>query len=415
MNTTTIQHSSVSMKDLLTQANFDLPKEGDVVKGEIISVSKNNIFIDLGAFGTGIVYPGEFYDNLNMQKTLIPGQKISAILIDIETEDGFRELSLKQAQKTTAWHDIKKLKDDGTVITTPIININKGGAIVEIGGIQGFLPLSQLSSENYPKVEGGDTTKIVQHLQKLKNKNVKIKILDFNEEETKLIVSEKAVGDEETKKEIEKFEIGDVVEGIITGVTDFGAFVSLTPNTPDKETGGDKPEDINKTGDSEQEEPEEDGNMPEVTSVEGLIHISEIDWKLISDPRDFLKKGQRVKAKIISIDGTKISLSLKALKQDPWQGIDKKYPVGTSLKATITKVNNYGALAALDEEITGLIPSSEFVGKKPADSAEAGNEIDVTVVSVDPEEHKLILTLSQHDKSKDVEPETSDNPNNEED
>src|SRR3989344_1585869 len=153
-----------SMKDLLLKEEFMLPKPGTILGGSIISVAKANVVIDLGPIGIGMVYPGEFYDNPDRMKTLKPGDKVSVMLIELENEDGYRELSLKAAQITTAWQDIKEKKDSGEVITTQIININKGGLIVEVGGIQGFLPLSQLAGEHYPKVEGGDTTKIVQAL-----------------------------------------------------------------------------------------------------------------------------------------------------------------------------------------------------------------------------------------------------------
>ena len=392
----------ITMKDLVSKSGIDLPKIGEVLEGEIITAGKNNIFIDLGSLGTGIVYPGEFYDRPEMNKVLKSGQRISSILLDIETEDGFRELSLRQAQKTTAWQEIKKLKDSGEVITTTIVNINKGGAIVEIQGVQGFLPLSQLSTEHYPKVEGGDTTKIVQALQKLKNKETRIKILDFSEEEGKLIVSEKAVGDEWLKKEIEKFKIGDIIDGEITGITAFGAFVHVpfedTLDIIKKEEAIDK-ESAEET-DNEVASDNTEIQSKKIRGIEGLIHISEIDWKLIEDPRDFLKKGQKVKAKIINIEGTKISLSLKALKSDPWLDIDKKYSVGQTLVGTVTKVNNYGALISLDEEITGLVPASEFTGKKPQEAVKQGDKINIAIVSIDAQDHKMLLTIGAQDSNR---------------
>jgi small subunit ribosomal protein S1 len=169
---------ATTMKDVLASSDLSLPKVGEVVQGTIISAGSNSILIDLGPIGTGIVYPGQFYDNPTLQKELKPGQTISAIMLDVEDEEqlGYRELSLKQAQQTTAWEDIRERKEKGEIISTKISNINKGGLIVEVNGIQGFLPLSQLSSEHYPKVEGGDTTKIVQILQKYKNEEFKVKI-----------------------------------------------------------------------------------------------------------------------------------------------------------------------------------------------------------------------------------------------
>lgn len=371
----------LTMKDLLAKTDIAFPKPGSVMQGEILSVSKNAVMMDLGSLGTGIVYPGEFYDNTTVQKALQPGQQISVVFLDIEDEEGlgYRELSLKRAQRTTAWEDIKEKKEKGEVITTKIVNINKGGLIVELNGVQGFLPLSQLASEHYPKVEGGDITKIVQALQKFRNQDFQVKILDFSEEENRLIVSEKAVGEASIQEELAKFAVGDVVDGTITDVTDFGAFVLIAPKTTE-------------------EKPETDvaASAPiERRGLEGLIHISEIDWKIIDNPRDILASGQKVSAKIISIEGGKVSLSLKALKPDPWEKVSDKYQVGQSLSGKVVKITNYGALISLDEEIAGLVPLAEFENKKPSEVLKLGDEQKVAIVSLDPKEHKMLLTLQK--------------------
>ncbi|MDP2933143.1 MAG: S1 RNA-binding domain-containing protein [bacterium] len=394
-----IQLPDFSMKDLLAKSEFDLPKVGQVLTGDIISISKNSVLVDLGALGTGIVYPGEFYDNPNLQKALKTGQEISAILLDLENDEGYRELSLKQAQMTTAWQDIKDKKENGEIIDTKVVNINKGGLIVEINGIQGFLPLSQLLAEHYPKVEGGDTAKIVQTLQKLRNQDIKVKIIDFSEGENKLIVSERAITDTQLKEEIAKLKIGDVVDAEITDVTDFGAFATITvPGDPRPSAVADGELGLPPVSNSAPV-PEEGLNQQRSRGkIEGLIHISEIDWKLIENPRDFLQTGQVVKAKIVNIEGNKVSLSLKALKPDPWEKIEEKYTVGQTINGDIAKITSYGILVQLDEEIYGLVPVSEFGEKKPGDSLKVGDKLNVAIVSIDPKEHKLLLTL-QEDKN----------------
>jgi small subunit ribosomal protein S1 len=362
-----ITNSSIkSMKDLLSKEEFFLPKPGSILSGEIISISKANVVVDLGSIGIGIVYPGEFYDNPDRMRVLKAGDKINAMLLELENDEGYRELSLKAAQITTAWQDIKDIKDKGEVISTKIININKGGLIVEVSGVQGFLPLSQLSAEHYPKVEGGDTTKIVQALQKFKGQEFKVKILDFSEAENKLIVSEKAIQEEAVKAEISKLNVGDEIEGEITEVTDFGAFVKLSD------------------------------------TLDGLIHSSEIDWKFIEDPREILHSGEKVKAKIISLDGGRVSLSLKALKEDPWLKVEEKYSVGQKIRAKIIKIKNTGAFVELPSplendgnNIIGFIPSSEFGGQNVAEVIEVGKEYDLAIVSIDSKEHKLTLTLDK--------------------
>lgn len=348
-----------SMKDLLLKEEFFLPKPGSILGGSIINVSKASVIVDLGPIGIGIVYPGEFYDNPDRMKTLKAGDTISAMLIELENEEGYRELSLKAAQITTAWQDIKEKKESGEVINTQIININKGGLIVEVSGVQGFLPLSQLSGEHYPKVDGGDTTKIVQALQKFKGQTFRVKILDFNEPENKLIVSERAIQEEAAKEELSKLTVGEVVEGTITEVTDFGAFVKLSE------------------------------------TLDGLIHSSEIDWKFIDDPHEILHIGDSVSAKVISLEGGRVSLSLKALKEDPWLTIDNLYQVGQKVTGKISKIRNSGAFVELAGNIIGFIPLAELGGQTPQEALVAGKEYEMAILNIDAKEHKLTLTLDK--------------------
>jgi len=349
-----------SMKDLLSREEFFLPKPGNILSGQIISVSKDSVFVDLGPIGIGIVYPGEFYDNPDRMKTFKSGDKISAMLIELENDDGYRELSLRAAQMTTAWQDIKEKKENGEIVPVTVININKGGLIVEVSGVQGFLPLSQLSAEHYPKVGGGDTGKIVQALQKFKNQELKVKIIDFSEAENKLIVSERAIQEESLKEELAKLKVGDTVEGEITEVTDFGAFIRM-------------------------------GN-----GLDGLIHSSEIDWKFVENPREILHSGEKITAKIISLEGGRVALSLKALKEDPWLDIENKYQAGQKVKGKVIKIKNAGAFVELPgvngSSIVGFVPAAELGGRTPAEFFETGKEYNLAVVSIDPKEHKLALT-----------------------
>src|SRR3989344_3194054 len=349
-----------SMKDLLSREEFFLPKPGNILSGQIISVSKDSVFVDLGPIGIGIVYPGEFYDNPDRMKTFKSGDKISAMLIELENDDGYRELSLRAAQMTTAWQDIKEKKENGEIDPVTVININKGGLIVEVSGVQGFLPLSQLSAEHYPKVGGGDTGKIVQALQKFKNQELKVKIIDFSEAENKLIVSERAIQEESLKEELAKLKVGDTVEGEITEVTDFGAFIRM-------------------------------GN-----GLDGLIHSSEIDWKFVENPREILHSGEKITAKIISLEGGRVALSLKALKEDPWLDIENKYQAGQKVKGKVIKIKNAGAFVELPGvnglSIVGFVPAAELGGRTPAEFFETGKEYNLAVVSIDPKEHKLALT-----------------------
>lgn len=344
-----------TMKDLLAREEFNLPKPGQIINGEIISVSKSGVFVDLGSIGIGMVYPGQFYDNPDKMKALRPGDKVSSVLVELENEEGYRELSLKAAQMTTAWQDIKERKESGELIGTRIININKGGLIVEINGVQGFLPLSQLSSEHYPKVEGGDTTRIVQTLQKFKGQEFTVKIIDFDEAENKLIVSERAIREEAAKEELAKLKVGDVVEGDVTEVTDFGAFVKLSE------------------------------------SLDALIHSSEIDWKYVENPKEILHTGDHIKAKVISLDDNRVSLSLKALKDDPWENIENKFKPEDTVKGKILKVKPNAAFVELPGNIIAFLPFAE-TGSKTEDF-EVGKEYEMVIVNIDAKDHKLTLKL----------------------
>lgn len=258
---------------------------------------------------------------------------------------------------TTAWQDIKEKMDKEEIVTTTVVNINKGGLIVEVSGVQGFLPLSQLSPEHYPKVEGGDTTKIVQALQKFKGQGLKVKIIDFSETENKLIVSEKAILEDLAKEELKKLTVGDMAEGEITEVTDFGAFVKLSDN------------------------------------LDALIHSSEIDWKFIEDPREVLHIGDKIKAKIINLDGGRVSLSLKALKSDPWETVEEKFQVGQKIKSKVIKVRSSGAFVELSGDIVGFLPATELGDKKLEETVEVGKEYNFAIVSIDAKDHKIVLTL----------------------
>lgn len=231
--------------------------------------------------------------------------------------------------------------------------------MIEKEGIEGFLPVSQLAPAHYPRVEGGDKEKILRELQRFIGENMEVRILDVDQRQNKFIVSEKAGEEESIKKALGKYKIGDTVEGEITGVVDFGAFIRLDP------------------------------------LVEGLIHISELDWQLVQDPHDIVKVGDKVQAKIVDIahDG-RISLSLKALKEDPWQGFEKKYAQGTHIKGVIAKINSYGALVKLEDGIQGLVHISEFPSEEDMKaSLQEGKEYDFEVTQIVVEERRIALKL----------------------
>ncbi len=352
------------MKDLLEQNDLLKPPQiGKIVEGKVIGKGRSAVFLDLGALGTGIIYGKEFQETKDEIKSLKIGDSVFAKIIDLENEEGYIELSLSGASNELAWEELKTKKEKGETITVKIEGANKGGLLAEVSGIQGFLPVSQLLPENYPRVEGADTNKILEELQKFIGQEMGVKIFDLDPRENKLILSERAKESEKIKEILKNYKVGDVVEGEVTGVTDFGAFIRFG-----------KPE------------------------LEGLIHISELDWQLVEDPADIVKVKDKVKAKIIDITNDRVSLSLKALKQDPWEKIEEKYKKGDIVEGKVTKFNPYGAFVEISPKIQGLCHISEFGTRSKMETA---LEIDKTykfqILQIEPKEHRMSLKLVDSD------------------
>lgn len=348
------------MKNLLEQNNLlKPPKIGEIIEGKIISKGRSVLFLDLGKLGTGIIYGKEFQEAKDTLKNLKIGDNIFAKIIELEDEEGYIELSVSQAGMELAWEALIQKKERGESLIIKILGANKGGLLTEISGISGFLPVSQLSSEHYPRVEGGDLTRILRELQKFIGKEMEVQIFDLDSKTGKLILSEKATKTERIKEILKNYKVGEVVEGEITGLTDFGAFIKF-----------------GKEG------------------LEGLIHISELDWQLIEDPAEIVKVGEKVKAKIIEISGDKVSLSLKALKKDPWKDIEKKYKKGDIISGKVTKFNLFGAFVKISPKIQGLCHISEFGSKsKMEEILKIGKKYNFQILSIDPAEHRMSLKL----------------------
>jgi len=348
---------SVSEMDILL-GDKDAPKfpsPGDVIKGNVIEVGSNIIYIDLGPIGTGAIYGYGKFDGLTMIKELKQGDPISATVTDIENDDGYVEMSLKQTSLEMVWKELERRMEEKEVLTTKILEANKGGLMIKINNVIGFLPASQLSSENYPRVGDGDKNKILSLLMQLVGKDIRVRIIGLDKNEGKLVVSEKATKTEEEKKKVSKLQVGDIVSGEISGIVDFGAFVKFNEN------------------------------------LEGLVHISELAWKLIDDPRKLFNVGQKVRCKIIGIDDARISLSLKALEKDPWQEVAEKYKVGQKVTGEVTKINPFGAFVQLDKDIHGLAHISKLTEESKIEALQVGKSYEFDIISIEPTEHRLGL------------------------
>lgn len=365
--------TSTELEKLLQEGDYlKIPRVGDVVTGTVIGSGRREIRLDIEGIATGVVRGRELFAESAEYNNLVPGETVEATVIEEENENGEMELSFRFAGQQKAWDELRKLFTSGESVPTKILEANKGGLIVRLSHITGFLPVSQLSPEHYPRVSGGDKNKILDKLKSYVGTSMNVRVIDVNEEEEKLIVSEKIVWEDEQKNILTKFGIGDIIEGEVTAVADFGAFVKFD-------------------------------------SLEGLVHISEIAWQRIDHPRDLLKIGQTVKAEIIGIEGSKIFLSMKKLIKDPWANVYERYNVGDVVKGTVLKVNPFGFFVELDAEIHGLAHVSELSSKPIADVSELakpGDILDFKIVSIEPKEHRLGLSLKAlHEPEEEAKPE----------
>ncbi|MEI7749949.1 MAG: S1 RNA-binding domain-containing protein [Candidatus Moraniibacteriota bacterium] len=362
--------SEKDLSTLLTEDSLHIPAVGDVILGTVISVASNNALVDLGPLGTGVVLGKEMKSGLGGNAKLHVGEEVSATLTSFENEDGDIEISIREASYEKSWEDLQEKLDNKVVVDTKVLDANKGGLMVELNGIMGFLPVSQLANEHYPRVEDGDKNKILELLKALIGVTINVRILDTDRENEKLIVSEKAAQSERDRELINRLRAGDEIEGEVSGVVDFGAFVKFDAPT------------------------DKDGKKAS-QKLEGLVHISELAWQLIDDPREIIKTGDVVKAKIIGIEDTRISLSMKALKDDPWSKVSERYEVNQTVSGKVDKINHFGAFVYLDKDIHGLAHVSEFhdvyPGKKMEDIFRVGETYDWKILSIEPKAHRMGL------------------------
>ena len=342
------------------------PRAGDLVEGTIIELVRGRLYVDLPPFGTGIIYGREYLNAADVLRKSNPGDMISAKVVDASGIEGYIELSLKEARQAAIWGEAEQAIAAQTIYTLTVEEANKGGLILSWQGIQGFLPASQLSKEHYPRVPEGDKDKIFGELQKLAGVPLSVRIITADPKEGKLIFSERAGQEDEEKANlVDKYQVGDVVEGEVTGAVDFGVFVKL-----------------------------EQG-------LEGLVHISELDWGLVEDPRTLFKVGDSVKVKVIEVKEGKVSLSIKALKENPWKLATEKYSKGMEVTGAIIKYNKHGALASIEEGVAGLVHISEFESPVALrETLELGKVYPFTITLFEPKDQRMTLTFAGVKKGK---------------
>lgn len=356
-----------NFQKLLDNDSFKILRKGDLIKGVVLSASKAEVRLDIDGISIGVVRGPELYEEAEEYANLKLGDKVEATVIDEENENGELELSFRFAGQQKAWTSLySAFKDKGT-IKIRILDANKGGLLARYMQIQGFLPVSQLAPDNYPRVSGGDKGRILEKLKIFVGKDFEVQVITLDEKEDKIIFSEKNIWSEKQKDVIAKYKIGAKVKGEITAVTDFGVFINF----------GEK--------------------------MEGLIHISELAWQRIDNPSDLYKVGDKIKAEVIGLESAKIFLSAKKLIKDPWEEATNKYKVGQILKGQILKINAFGLFVSLDNDIHGLAHISQLgleAGQNIHELFKVKEENEFEIMVIEPKKHRLGLKLI---KSKDQE------------
>lgn len=348
-------NATITMDDLLAGESTKQLITGEVVPGTVLSVKKHEILIDLGPLGVGLVPRRE----VGFSKNYEVGDEVSASVVDVELDNGYSLLSLRKAAKDRGWDEVVAKLESGEIITITPYDANRGGLLVEYEGVRGFLPVSQLSAEHYPRVGSSDKDEILQRLNSLVGKELRARILDADRKANKLIFSEREAVREGLAERFKKLAIGDTVTGVVTGVVDFGVFVN-------------------------------------VEGIEGLIHISEISWERVNSPSDYVKVGQTVEAKIIAIDKERLSLSMKQLTQDPWLDEVEKFSAGATVEGTVTRITPFGAFVQLSPSVEALVHVSELGGDgtDPEKLFTLNERKEFVILEIDKDNRKISLSLA---------------------
>ncbi len=350
--------NALTMDDLLAQeSGVKQLVAGETITGTVLSVKKHEVLVDLGAQGVGLVPRRE----VGFGKSLNEGDEVTASIVDSELENGYSLLSLRKAAKDRGWEEVIVKAEAGEVIDVTPYDANRGGLLVEYEGVRGFLPVSQLSAEHYPRVGSSDKDEILQRLNALIGKEMKVRILDADRRANKLIFSEKEAIKDGLAERFANLKVGDSVKGVATGVVDFGVFVN-------------------------------------VDGIEGLVHISEISWERVNNPSDYVKVGDTLEAKIISIDKDRLSLSMKQLTKDPWLDEVEAMKPGNKVEGTVTRITPFGAFVQLSPAVEALVHISEMGatdGVDPEKVFTLNERKEFTVLDVDRDNRKISLSLKK--------------------
>ncbi len=344
---------------------------GDIVEGTVVDIRDGLLVVDIGFKSEGIVAGRELKSEMLDWRELKIGDKVIVYVVKPEDEEGQLVLSIKRTQQASAWLNLEKAKKENDVIETVVVESNNGGLIVEIGkDIRGFIPTSQLDASrvylNGVRQVGKDiSSKVQKTLSSLVGNKISTRIIELDREKNRIILSEKMVTQsrdlEQREKTLNKVKEGDVLEGIVSGITPFGIFVNAE-------------------------------------GLEGLVHLSELSWDKVEDIGSIYAVGSKVKVMVIGVSdgGKRVAYSVKRLQKDPWSQAIAKYKVGDIVDGEIQKVVPYGAFVRIAEGLNGLIHISELsdkLVKDPADIVKIGDEVKVKILSISSTERHLGLSL----------------------
>src|SRR5947209_4143018 len=349
--------SAMTMEDFLRsdEEAFGTPKHGDIVDGVVVRVDADEVLVDIGAKAEGVISGKELGFRGDPDLELSPGDNVKVYVLQPENEEGNVVLSLRRARAETTWLGAAEKQETGEVMEAEVREQNKGGLIVNVLGLRGFLPSSQVG-----RAYSGN-------LDQLVGQQIPVKVLEVNRKRNRLIVSQKAAEDEDRARRREdlfsRVQVGDMVTGTVSGLTSYGAFVDI---------GG----------------------------ADGLIHISELSWDRVSRVTDVLQLGEKVEVKVIKLDPdqNRISLSLRQLQEDPWERLVRSMPVGSIVEGTVTKTKKYGAFLQIMAGIEGLLHISELSWdhvERTEDVLKVGETLQVKVIGIDTARRRISLSLKQ--------------------
>lgn len=345
-----------TMEELLASAETPIQSlsRGQKIKGKIVSISKKNVVVDIGGKSEGLVAERAFQEAKGFVKTLKEGDEIIATVLIPETPDGFAILSFRQAALNTAWKKIEDAQKSATPLNVLAKSAIQAGMTVDVVGLPGFIPTSQLGRE------------VSKNPQALIGTRFKALVIDTDRYENKIVLSERGVSEADeiklAKKALKMVDEKKIYTGKVTKIYAFGCFVQI------------------------QVEIKKGKKVP----VEGLVHVSELSWEKVSDSKEIVTEGEKVKVKIIGKKDDKLSLSMKQAKKDPWESAVKKYKKDKKLKGKVVRLSDYGVFVQLEPGVEGLIHMTKI---PPATKLEEGKQVDVYVERIDSEARKLSLGL----------------------